>query len=91
MSCLFSNEICINTVAVEFHLHATDALLHGFIIKATEEPELPPARLEEPLSTASVSSGPHRIFFISCQAEETREYVGEKVSAHLLVCFMSST
>jgi len=89
MSCLFCNEICINTVALASHLHATDALLHGFIIKATYEPELPPARLEEPFST--VSSGPHRIFFISCQAEETREYVGEKVRGHLLLRFVSST
>ena len=93
MSCLFCNEICINTVAVASHLHATDALLHGFIIKGTKEPELPPTRLEEPVAVVGVLSSslfPYRGFFISGEVDETREDVGEKVSALLLVCFMSS-
>jgi hypothetical protein len=54
---------------------------------------LPPFRLEEPVSVVFVLSSslfPDRGFFISGEVDETREDVGEKVSALLLVCFMSS-
>jgi hypothetical protein len=51
----------------------------------------PDGNTQKERKTRAPGAGPHRIFFSSYQAEETREYVGEKVRGHLLVRFVSST
>ena len=94
----------MDAAEVAYHHATDDALSHGLIIKATEEPKLIPTSLHEHVPVVGVlrsslcpdlrerhwNSLMVRFFFISCKADEASEDVGEEVSALLLVCFMSS-
>ena len=93
-----------NAAEVAYHHTTDDALSHGLIIKASEEPKLIPTSLHEIVPVVGVlrsslcpdfserhwNSLMVRFFFMSCKADEAREDVGEEVSALLLVCCRSS-
>ena len=93
-----------NAAEVAYHHTTDDALSHGLLIKASEEPKLIPTSLDEIVPVFGVlrfslcpdprerhwNSLMVRFFFISCKADEAREHVSKEVSALLLVCSRSS-
>jgi hypothetical protein len=93
-----------NAAEVAYHHTTDDALSHGLLIKASEEPKLIPTSLHEIFPVFGVlrsslcpdlrerhwDSLMVPFFFIPRKADEAREDVGEEVSVLLLVCFRSS-